>query len=67
MFLMITLIVVAWIALSAFFLISVCMMSSVANRTELLTEDQLPRRRFQVENESGEEFGAQPSADFPTW
>jgi hypothetical protein len=66
MLLMIPLILIAWIALSAFFLVSVCMMSSVANRTELLTEDQFLRRQ-RIENGPVEEVPAQPSAEVPTW
>jgi hypothetical protein len=67
MFLLITTVIVAWIALSAFFLVSVCMMSSVANRTELLTEDQLPRRCMRFEEELPDEVAAQPPAEAPMW
>ena len=67
MYLLIILIAVAWIVLSGFFLVSVCMMSSVANKTELLNEDQLPRRSVWIENGSPDEVGAQPSAEVPSW
>ena len=67
MFLWISVIVVAWMALSGFILVSVCMMSSVANRTELLTEDRLPRRKFDVEGETAGEVPTQPSVESPTW
>lgn len=65
--LIVAIIVVAWIVLSGFILISVCMMSSVSNRIELLTEDQLPHRKLQVEKGSSDEAPAQPTVQSPSW
>jgi hypothetical protein len=65
MFLIIATIAAVWIILSAFFLVTVCMMSSFANRTELLTEDQLPRRRLRFEEEALDEVTSQTPAEAP--
>ena len=65
--LIIAVVVVGWVVLSGVILISVCMMSSVANRTELLSEDQLPARTPEVEKGSSAEAPTQPTVNSPSW
>jgi hypothetical protein len=60
-------IIVVWIMLSGFLLLSVCMMSSVANRTDLLDREQLPPREVQAEVGSNQETPGQQTAKSPTW
>lgn len=60
-------IVVAWILLSGFLLISVCMMSSLANRTELLDQEQVHHRATQDEHGLSQEAPGQQTAEAPTW
>lgn len=63
----IVVVAVAWILLSGFLLVSVCMMSSISNRIELLTEDQLPKRAVRKENDAVQDVPTQPTVKNASW